>query len=129
MQTTDKFPGRLTLIAVIFALINCVFQGFSGASILLLFVFTLSVFCCAKLMVSMQKLADVAPLETASLRFFLTVLGLIFVAIATFSYSYLFGVYFALIAALYVISPQDRDWLSGRTRIVMHDNRVEYRAV
>lgn len=129
MQATDKLAGRLTLIAFVFAFINCLFEGFSGGSLLLLVVLTVSVYCSSKLYGSMLRLAEQAPLETASLRFFLTILGLIFIAIATLTYSVMFGVFFGLIAALFIISPQDRDWLAGRSRIVMTDNKLEYRQI
>lgn len=129
MSISEKTPERLVLVSLFFSLVNFLFNGINGASILLFLVFTASVFISVKLFLLLHRIEATALVDTAEFKFYLGMAALFFITIATFSYSWLFGVFYGFVVAVYYISPYDRAWLSGKAEIVMSENKIEYREV
>ena len=129
MQLSEKTPVRLVAVSLFFSAFNFMMQGISASTILLFLVFTTTVFASVKLFLLLQKIETAALIETGELKTYLALLALLFVGIASFQYSWLFGVFYGLVLAVYYISPYDRAWLNGKAKLVVHDNKVEYREV
>lgn len=126
---SEKTPERLVLISLFFSLLNFFGHGLNGQSILVFLAFTASVFIVVKLFMLVQKL-DAQGLDGLDeLKGWLTAAAVLFIGIATFTCSWMFGTFFACVVAVYFISPYDRAWLAGKAEIVVHDNKVEYRQV
>lgn len=129
MQLSEKTPERLVLVSLFFSLLNFIIAGFNSGTFVLFLVFTATVFASVKLFLLLQTIESAALVETGEFKAYLGLLAIFFVSIATFSYSWLFGVFYGLVLAVYWISPYDRAWLTGKAQLVVHDNKVEYRQV
>ncbi|MBK8971159.1 MAG: hypothetical protein IPM37_07210 [Hahellaceae bacterium] len=129
MQLSEKTPERLVLVSLFFSAAHFLFSGINGASIVLFLVFTATVFASVKLFLLLQKIEATALVDVSELKAYLSVLGVLFISIATFNYSWMFGLFYGLVIAVYFISPYDRAWLTGKAELVLHENKVEYRAV
>jgi ABC-type phosphate transport system permease subunit len=129
MKLGDKTPTRLVQVSLFFSVTNLVLSGFSGSAFLLLLVFTLSVYSFAKVAVVLwsPRLQDQAAWD--QLKFHFGVLAVIFITIATVGYSMLFAVFYLTLAVVYMISPYDRDWVSGDADIVLEGGQVHYKRV
>lgn len=128
MDLSDKTPTRLVQVSLLFSLANFFIYGLNTHSIILFIVFTLTVFASTKLYLLFTALkhtsnnANITELQT-----YLQLASVLFIGIATFSYSYMFGVFYLFVFAIYLISPYDRDWIAGRSEIVFSENKLEYR--
>ncbi|OZG75302.1 hypothetical protein BTA51_02645 [Hahella sp. CCB-MM4] len=129
MLLTDKTPARLAQVSLFFSIANFVFDGINGHSLLLFAVFTLSVYTTTRIFILFNQIQQTAAVDFGELKNYLLVAAVLFIGIATFAYSYLFGVFYLFITGVYFISPYDRDWLAGRSKIVVFENKVEYREV
>lgn len=129
MSVSEKTPERLVLVSLFFSLVQFMMNGVNGASILLFLVFTLSVYVSVKLFLLLHRIESTALVDTADFKFYLGIAALLFITIATFSYSWVFGVFYGFVLAVYFISPYDRAWLTGKAHLVMQDNKIEYREV
>lgn len=127
MDFSERTPMRLTQVSFIFSLINFFISGFNSATIILFLVFTLAVYSTTKIFVAINQLQHSTHADMSSLSLNLLIAGVLFIAIASFNYSHLFGVFYLVIAVIYLISPYDRAWLAGKSKIVMRDNKIEYR--
>lgn len=129
MKLSDKTPTRLVQISLFFSVANLVISGFAISAFFLLIVFTLSVYTFAKIAVVLlsPRLQDQAGVD--ELKFYFGVLAVIFITIATFGYSALFGIFYLTLAVIYLISPYDRDWVSGDVDIVLVGDKIEYKRV
>ncbi len=129
MPLSEKAPERLVLVSLFFSAFNFTLEGVNAASLLLFAAFTVTVYACVKLQVLLQRPSLTTAQDGTELRTWLGLLALVFISIATFSYSWVFGAFFAMVIVVYRISPYDRAWLTGKAQIVVHGNRVEYREV
>ncbi len=129
MQLSDKTPIRLVQVSLFFSVANFIFSGFNWQSLIFFAVFTLSVYTTTRLFILLNELQQTAAVDITELKMYLGVAAILFIGIATFSYSYVFGVFYLFVVGVYFISPYDRAWLAGRSKIVVFDNKVEYREV
>ena len=129
MELTEKTPVRLTQVSLFFSIANFILNGVNSSSLLLFLVFTLAVYSTTRIFIALNQLQHSSHADMSDLMLHITIAGVLFVGIATFAYSYLFGVFYAFVTIVYLISPYDRAWLAGRSRIVIYDNKVEYREV
>ena len=127
MELTDKTPVRLTQVSLFFSVANFIINGLGGSSIGLFLIFTLSVFSTTKIFVTVNHLQHSTNTDMSSLMLQLFIAALLFIGIATFAYSCLFGIFYLFVAAVYLISPYDRAWLSGKSDLVVSSNKIEYR--
>ncbi|PIE43567.1 MAG: hypothetical protein CSA50_04435 [Gammaproteobacteria bacterium] len=126
LEISKKMPIRLVQISLAFSLVNFFVQGLSWNSFLLFVLFTLSVYVSAQViaLINSPELKMIPEVEALK-SYLLTLFGL-FVMIATCTYSCLFGVFYLAIGLVYLISPYDRDWLLGQSKLVVIDNKIEY---
>ena len=129
MDFTDRTPMRLTLVSLLFSLVNFIVAGVNSSSITLFLVFTLSIYSVTRIFVAINQLQHSTHADMSSLIMHLLLAGAVFVGIASFTYSHLFGIFYLIVAVVYLISPYDRAWLEGKADIVMYDNKIEYRDV
>ena len=129
MELTDKTPVRLTQVSLFFSVANFIINGLGFSSIGLFLIFTLSVFSTTKIFVTVNQLQHSTNADMSGLMLQLFITALLFIGIATFAYSCLFGIFYLFVAAVYLISPYDRDWLSGKSELVLSSNKIEYREV
>jgi hypothetical protein len=129
MELTDRTPLRLTQVSLLFSLANFIISGVSGSSIGLFLIFTLSIYSTTKIYVSINQIQHSTHADMSSLIMNMVIAGIIFIGIASFTYSHLFGIFYVTIAVVYLVSPYDRSWLAGKTRIVVYNNKVEYQEV
>ena len=129
MQLSDKTPMRLVQVSLFFSLANFIYDGFHWHSIILFAIFTLSVYTTTRLFILLNELQQTATVDMTEFKMYLGIAAVLFIGIATFAYSYMFGVFYLFVVGVYFISPYDRAWLAGRTKIVVFDNKVEYREV
>jgi len=127
MALTNKTPARLTQISLVFSLFNFFSNGLNSSTILLFIVFTLSVYSSARIWVAVNQVQHSSYGDMSGLSMHLVIAAILFIGIATFTYSALFGVFYICVAAIYLISPQDRGWLAGNKQIVIVGNKIEYR--
>lgn len=127
LKISDKTPLRLTQVSLAFSLVNFLVTGLSWHSVLVFIVFTIAVYssCRVALLVLSPQLNAVPEIEP--LKFHLSILGVLFISIVTLSFSWLFGIFYVAVTAVYLISPYDRDWLMGESKVVVVGNKVEYR--
>ncbi|PID44451.1 MAG: hypothetical protein CSB48_01855 [Proteobacteria bacterium] len=123
----ERAPLRLVKVSLAFSLVNFFVQGLNWDSLLVFILFTSSVYVSAQIALlvnspDFKMIPEIEPLRLNLLAF----CG-IFIVIATFAYSCLFGVFYAVIGLIYLISPYDREWLTGQSKIVIVGNKVEYR--
>jgi len=129
MDLAEKAPLTLTKVSLFFSLINFFISGVNTSSIILFLVFTLSVYSTTRIFVAISQLQHATYTEKRSFYLHLLIVGLIFVGIASFSYSLIFGIFYSAIIAIYIISPHDRAWLAGKKKLVFVKNKVEYQDV
>ncbi|WP_020407312.1 hypothetical protein [Hahella ganghwensis] len=129
MQLTDKTPARLVQVSLFFSLANFIFSGVNAQSLVLFAVFTVSVYTTTRIFILFNQIQQTAAVDLSELKSYMLIAAVLFIGIATFAYSYVFGVFYLFITGVYFISPYDRDWLAGRSKIVVFDNKVEYREV
>ncbi|AZZ89983.1 hypothetical protein EUZ85_04370 [Hahella sp. KA22] len=129
MQLSDKTPTRLVQVSLFFSAAHFLFGGVTWSNILLFLVFTGTVYISTKLFIILQQLQMATVTDLSELKLYLLGAAVLFVGIATFAYSYMFGVFYLFITGVYFISPYDRAWLAGKSRMVVYDNKVEYREV
>jgi hypothetical protein len=127
LKISDKTPLRLTQVSLAFSFVNFLLTGLNWHSILVFLIFTISVYASCRVAMLLLSPHLCALPEAESLKFHLSILGVVFIAIATFSYSLLFGIFYVSVTAVYLISPYDRDWLMGESKVVVVGNKVEYR--
>lgn len=128
MDLSDKTPIRLVQVSLLFSVANFLVSGLNTHNIVLFIVFTLTVFVSTKLYLIFRALKESTTTPIVSeLQSYLQVGSVLFIGVATFSYSYLFGLFYLFVFAIYLISPYDRDWLAGRSEIVFTENKLEYR--
>lgn len=113
-------------VSLAFSLVNFIIIGVSLYSLLLFAVFSFSVYATTRIAVILTNSELQLIPELESLKFHLLLLGVLFIGIATFAYSYLFGIFYATVAIIYAISPYDRDWLLGESKVVVVGNKIEY---
>jgi len=126
MELTDKSPLRLTQISLIFSLVNFVANGINSSSIILFLVFTILVYSTTRILVAISTLQHSTYADMSGLSGHLVIAGLLFIGIAAFTYSALFGVFYLVVGTLYLISPNDRAWLAGKKQISLIDNKIQY---
>ncbi|WP_250658070.1 hypothetical protein [Alkalimarinus coralli] len=127
MDLSDKTPIRLVQVSLLFSIANFLISGLNTQTIILFVVFTLTVFVGTKLYLLFRALKQTSSADVSELQTYLQIMSILFIGIATFSYSYLFGAFYVFVFAIYYISPYDRDWLAGRSEIVFNENKLEYR--
>lgn len=130
MDLSDKTPARLVQVSLIFSIGNFIISGFSSETLVLFLLFTLTVYISCKIYLTFCDLksnSNADYIAISDLQTYLQIASLIFITIATFSYSYVFGAFYLFVYSIYLISPYDRDWLAGRSEIVYTDNKLEYR--
>ncbi|MCP5160388.1 MAG: hypothetical protein H7A00_01790 [Hahellaceae bacterium] len=127
MILSDKTPVRLVQMSLFFSAVNFLMAGIHVSSILLFLVFSASVYICSRLFILVERLDMTLTPELPEIRSFLMLGAVLFISIASFAYSWVFGVFYASVFGLYLISPYDRDWIAGKSSMVVHDNKVEYR--
>lgn len=128
MDLSDKTPIRLVQVSLLFSIANFFINGLNMYSLVLFVVFTLTVFVSTKLYLLFRALkqSTTTPI-VGELQPYLQLGGVLLIGVATFTYSYMFGLFYLLVFAVYLISPYDRDWLAGRSEIVFIENKLEYR--
>lgn len=126
MSLSDKTPVRLVQISLFFSVANFIINGINSAEILLFLVFTLSVYVSTRLFILLETISSTRLSDVDEFKFYLGVAAVLFIGIATFAYSWLFGAYYAFVFGVYWISPYDREWIAGRSKLVVFDNKVEY---
>ncbi|WP_369600303.1 hypothetical protein AAIA72_10655 [Hahella sp. SMD15-11] len=129
LSLSEKTPVRLVQISLPFSVAQLLLGGLNWPNLWLIAVFTLSVYVLARLYTLLEVITLTSLTDTTEFRQLLGVAAVLFIGIATFTWSWLFGTYFAFVVAVYLISPYDRDWLAGRMQMVVYDNKVEYRRV
>lgn len=128
MDLSDKTPIRLVQVSLLFSAANFIINGLNAYNIVLFIVFTLTVFVSTKLYLLFTDLKQSTKSEDLTeLQSYLQLGSVIFIGVATLSYSYMFGIFYLFVFAIYLISPYDRDWLAGRSEIVFNENKLEYR--
>ncbi|RMF13852.1 MAG: hypothetical protein D6758_12455 [Gammaproteobacteria bacterium] len=127
LALSEKTPIRLVQISMVFSVAQLIVGGLNLANLFLIAVFTLSVYVLSRLYTLLEVICTTALTDTTEFRQLLGVAAVLFIGIATFSWSWLFGGFFGFVVAVYLISPYDRDWLAGRMQLVVFDNKVEYR--
>lgn len=127
MDLSDKTPLRLVQISLIFTITNLIISGLNGYTFMLAILFTLTIYASAKVYLSFEDLKNRIASDISELETFLQILAVIFIGIATFTYSYMFGLFYLFVYGVYLISPYDRDWLAGRSDIIFTGNKLEYR--
>ncbi|UZE94599.1 hypothetical protein [Alkalimarinus alittae] len=128
MDLSDKTPIRLVQVSLLFSLANFLINGLNTHNIVLFIVFTLTVFVSTKLYLLFTGLKQTTKSENLTeLQTYLQLGSVLFIGVATLSYSYMFGIFYLFVFAIYLISPYDRDWLAGRSEIVFIENKLEYR--
>lgn len=127
LKLSDKTPIRLTQVSLAFSFVNFLVTGINWHSIAIFLVFTAAVYCsCRVALLILSPQLNAVP-EIEPLKFHLAILGIIFISIATLTYSWIFGIFYLAVTAVYLISPYDRDWLMGESKVVVVGNKVEYR--
>jgi len=129
MQLSDKTPIRLVQVSLFFSLANFIFTGFNWHSVALFAIFTLSIYATTRLFILLNEIQQTATVDITKFKMYLGIAAILFIGIATFTYSYMFGVFYLFVVGVYFISPYDRAWLAGRTKIVILDNKIEYHEV
>ena len=127
MDLSDKTPTRLVQVSLLFSIVNIISYGLNSHNIVLFVLFTLTVYVSTKVYLLFRDLKQSATTDLSDLQTYLQISGILFISIATFAYSYLFGLFYLFVYAIYLISPYDRDWLAGRSEIVFTGNKLEYR--
>ena len=130
MDLSNKTPARLVQVSLIFSIGNFIISGFSPESWVLFILFTLTVYISCKIYLifcDLKENSKVDYIALNNLQTHLQVAALLFITIATFSYSYVFGAFYLFVYVIYLISPYDRDWLAGRSEIVFTGKKLEYR--
>ncbi len=127
MDLSTKTPVRLVQVSLLFSIANFFINGFNVQSLLLFAVFTLTVYISTNIYLTFRSLKQTGKVDVSDLQSYLQIAGLLFIGVATFAYSYLFGLFYLFVYAIYLISPYDRDWLAGRSEIVFTGNKLEYR--
>jgi hypothetical protein len=130
MDLSNKTPTRLVQVSLIFSIGNFIISDFTSETFVLFILFTLTVYVSCKIYLIVCDLKDNSKTDyiaISDLQTYLQVASILFITIATFAYSYVFGAFYLFVYAIYLISPYDRDWLAGRSEIVLTDNKLEYR--
>jgi len=130
MDLSNKTPARLVQVSLIFSIGNFIISGFSSETFVLFILFTLTVYISCKIYLTFCDLKENSKADyiaLSDLQTYLQIAALLFITIATFAYSYVFGAFYLFVYAIYLISPYDRDWLAGRSEIVFTGNKLEYR--
>lgn len=127
MDLSDKTPVRLVQVSLIFSIANFFISGVNTNSLVLFVLFTLTVYISCKIYITLRELKITVTADLTDLQTYLQIAGILFIGIATFAYSYLFGLFYLFVYAIYLISPYDRDWIAGRSEIIFRENRLEYR--
>ncbi len=129
MGLTEKTPTRLTQVSLFFSAANFIVSGINLSSVILFLVFTISVYSTTKIFIALNDIQHSTHADMSDLMLHMLIAAILFIGIATFAYSYLFGIFYAFVAVVYFISPYDRAWLAGRSRLIIYDNKVEYKEV
>ncbi len=127
MDLSDKTPVRLVQVSLFFSIANFFISGVTTNSLVLFVLFTLTVYISCKIYITLRELKITVTADLTDLQTYLQIAGILFIGIATFAYSYLFGLFYLFVYAIYLISPYDRDWIAGRSEIIFRENRLEYR--
>jgi len=127
MLLSDKTPTRLVQLSLFFSAVNFLIAGIHLSSLILFLVFTASVYITSRLFILVERLDMTLAPELPEIRSYLLLSAILFIGVASCAYSWVFGVFYASVFGLYIVSPYDRDWIAGKSSMVVHENKVEYR--
>ncbi len=126
-KVSEKTPSRLVKVSLAFSFVNFLVSGVNSSTLLAFLVFTATVYFSGRIALMLGSHALKMVPEVEDLKLPLLGFCAIQIAIVTFTYSWLFGAFYVAVFAIYMISPYDRDWLLGSSKVVVVGNKLEYR--
>lgn len=126
-KVSEKTPVRLVQVSLAFSFVNFLVNGLNGQTLLAFLAFTITVYFSGRIALLLGSPGMKMLPEAEGLKLPLLGFCALQIAIVTLTYSWLFGAFYLSVFAIYMISPYDRDWLLGSSKVVMVGNKIEYR--